>query len=280
LRVELATLSGGCILWDIIDHMNQKRGSTLNALLAALEAKSVHPNGELPFASAIIFELWRNENGNFEVVVRLRDESLGVTLKTITRSVGGCEVSDACSWETFKKRSQPFNPGDIKQEIATQRSCQMIKWNSGTIIESPVRTYTIPDVLTSGTEQSHATLNNLYPFKHVPPVNVRLWNEEDRKRVIFDPDVTDTFESFNLESTIEEVMNASTQSDEVTEVGRTRLFVQTPKPLDERLTNHNVAIQSVTTDYWPANGMFELKNFIFYPFKTSSTIQNPLRNST
>ncbi|KHN85303.1 Lysosomal acid phosphatase [Toxocara canis] len=115
LRVELATLSGGCILWDIIDHMNQKRGSTLNALLAALEAKSVHPNGELPFASAIIFELWRNENGNFEVVVRLRDESLGVTLKTITRSVGGCEVSDACSWETFKKRSQPFNPGDIKQ---------------------------------------------------------------------------------------------------------------------------------------------------------------------
>ncbi|KHN85313.1 hypothetical protein Tcan_07461 [Toxocara canis] len=150
----------------------------------------------------------------------------------------------------------------------------------GTIIESPVRTYTIPHVLTSGTEQSHATLNNLYPFKHVPPVNVRLWNEEDRKRVIFDPDVTDTFESFNLESTIEEVMNASTQSDEVTEVGRTRLFVQTPKPLDERLTNHNVAIQSVTTDYWPANGMFELKNFIFYPFKTSSTIQNPLRNST
>uniref|UniRef100_A0A0M3K9U7 SCP domain-containing protein n=1 Tax=Anisakis simplex TaxID=6269 RepID=A0A0M3K9U7_ANISI len=181
----LATIAGGNLLWDMIHRMQEKikcsqltninktecawirdlkyyaystRGSTLNGFLAALDAAEVYRPDEVRFGSAIIVELWRNENAQYEIIVRFREKSFGTELRNVTKLVGVCGRKVACSWNDFVAGSETYNPGDFQKYCAKRIS----PINSTT---TPVSTTTTTPVstttTTSGTSSKSFSLLSL-----------------------------------------------------------------------------------------------------------------------
>uniref|UniRef100_A0A5S6R2G6 acid phosphatase n=1 Tax=Trichuris muris TaxID=70415 RepID=A0A5S6R2G6_TRIMR len=155
---KVRRLRGGLLIGEIINRMRQKQASLSGRNLRALSwiknlkyfVYSGHDlnilvllqilgviNGTAPvempgYASCLTFELWRNENGTFEVKVYLRDGPNSTVFKSL--QISGCpELPSGCELSTFESRSSKYLVHDWKAECtegssSSFRSSSILAW--------------------------------------------------------------------------------------------------------------------------------------------------------
>ncbi|CDW55879.1 histidine acid phosphatase family protein [Trichuris trichiura] len=160
---KIRKLRGGLLIGEIVNRMRQKQaalsGRNLRSLswiknlkyfvysghdlniLVLLEILGV-TNGtepiEMPgFCSCLTFELWRNDNGTYEVKVYLREGPNSTVFKPL--QVTGCpQLPNGCEISSFESRNSKYFVHDWKAECAVGKSSSF-HLSSFLVCKYPVR---------------------------------------------------------------------------------------------------------------------------------------------
>ncbi|TKR58382.1 hypothetical protein L596_029834 [Steinernema carpocapsae] len=129
-NVELIRLTGGALLNAMIENMQKAvkkespvkyiaysaHDTTLNALLRALGAKkTVVPERVPEYASHLVLELWKTDDGSFEVELQYSANSK-TDFVAVTDAITGCPKEEACPLDKFVSRSNKYVSKDMEKE--------------------------------------------------------------------------------------------------------------------------------------------------------------------
>uniref|UniRef100_A0A158R4Y6 acid phosphatase n=1 Tax=Syphacia muris TaxID=451379 RepID=A0A158R4Y6_9BILA len=126
LRIEIPRTRGGSALWNVIDHMQLKHDSTVDAVLTTLGMKErVVPDGIPDYTATIMFELYKTPKNSYKVKVMYhRNPNTSLEWEDVTKFITECSDGESCSFDTFVNRSKPFHPEDINtlcQQIPSEQ---------------------------------------------------------------------------------------------------------------------------------------------------------------